>query len=112
VTTEQIGRLEVQTTDLAPERARQEALWSTARQQPEERLRALQNVAETLALRHSYPLLQTVCPTNDAAVFSEDRFAFRPITQVATDTTPAKTRSLPHRRGKGEQNPPNRLHWW
>jgi hypothetical protein len=112
MTAVQIDRLEVQTTDLAPERARQEALWSSARQRREDRLRALQTVAETLAQRHGRSLLHIVSPTNEAAVFSEDRFAFRPITPDTADTLLAKRRSATHRQVKRWQDPPNRLHWW
>jgi hypothetical protein len=115
VTAEQFDRLEVLTTDLAPERARQEALWASARQRREgreDRMRALESVAEILTQRHGRPLLHIVSPTNEAAVFSEDRFAFRPITPDATDTLSAKSRSVPHRQVTREQDPPNRLHWW
>jgi hypothetical protein len=112
---EQIDRLEVQARDLAPERARQEALWASARRRREdrkERLRALQSVAETLTQRHGRPLLHIVRPTNEAAVFSEDRYIFRPITPDVTDAMSAKSRNVTPRQARREQDPPNWLHWW
>jgi hypothetical protein len=112
VRAEQIDRLEVETTDLAPERAQQEALWSSARQRREDRLRALHTVAETLAQRHGRPLLQTVSATNGESVFSEDRFTYRAVTPDVTYTMPAKSRSVTHRHEKRWQDAPNRLHWW
>jgi hypothetical protein len=115
-TAQQVDRLEIQARDLAPERARQEGLWASARQRredrEEERLRALQSVAEILTQRHGRPLLQIVRPTNEAAVFSEDRFIFRPVMRDATDTLSTNGPSVPHRQARREQDPPNRLHWW
>jgi nucleotidyltransferase/DNA polymerase involved in DNA repair len=104
-----IERLEVRLRDLAPLRPRQDALWLAPRPQQDERLRKARALAETLAQRHRRPLLLTMRPTHEDAIFSEDGYTLTPLTSDTLSAPPAHPASRRRDRWHDALIQP---HWW
>jgi len=112
----EIERLEVRVTSLAPLRPQQRALWATPHHVRSERRRRIAALADQLAQRYRRPTLLTLRSTHEAAAtFSEDRHVLTPLTTLTTLATlapdatraPAPLRTRAHRRELLIQP-----HWW
>jgi hypothetical protein len=104
-----IERLEVRVGRLSPLRPQQGPLWSTPQHLRLERRRRIATLAEQLAQRYHRPALLTVCPTHEAATFSEDRYTLAPLTTTRADTLRPPAPLRPQRQ---RQEALIRPHWW
>lgn len=105
----EIERLDVRATSLGPLRPQQSTLWSTPQHLRLEWRRMIATLAEPLAQRYRHPALLMLCPTHEAATFSEDRHALTPLTALAPDTAHLPT---PLRRRERRQEALIQPHWW
>jgi len=105
----EVERLDVRVSRLAFLRPQQRTLWSTPHHVRTERRRRLATLAEQLAQRYRRPALLTVCPTHEAATFSEDRYTLTPFTTSSADTPHPPAPRRPHEQ---RQEALVRLHWW
>jgi nucleotidyltransferase/DNA polymerase involved in DNA repair len=103
-----IERLDVRVTALAPVRPKQGTLWATPAHLHSEWRRRIAALADQLAQRYRRPALLTARATHEAATFSEDRHALRPLTTLP-DTAPPPA---PPRSREQEREAPIRPHWW
>jgi nucleotidyltransferase/DNA polymerase involved in DNA repair len=103
----EIERLDVRVTSLAPLRPQQRTFWSTPSRLRAEWRRRIAALADQLAQRYRRPALLTVCSTHEAATFSEERYTLTPFTTADTPRPPAPSR--PHEKQREARIQP---HWW